>query len=327
MSADQAPSVDILLAVFNGEAFLAEQIESIQAQSHSRWTLLISDDGSSDGSMAIANAYAERDERIRVLAGGRAWGSAERHFRYLLGRSSAEYVMFCDQDDVWLPGKIEVTLDAVAGAEYPQGRDRIPVLGFTDVAVVDEDLRVLDPSFMHYSRIDPYNLSLQRLLAQNSVNGCTALMNRPLVDLVNLTPPETYVRMHDRWVALVAAGLGRIVYVDDASMLYRQHSANAVGAARHPLARLEDFARYRQSMLESIKAAQSFTRVYGQLLPDDAARVAAAYGELARVGRLKRLAILLRFRTLKAGTTRCLGQVLVTMLIQREPGRPAPGRG
>ena len=129
--------IQILLAVFSGAQYLEEQIESLRAQTYSVWELLISDDGSSDGSLEIIDYYCNLDSRIYLVLDGIVAGSAKRNFFNLLGLAKADYVMFCDQDDVWDENKIEVTLNRMR--EVESRNSGMPILVSTDLRVVDQN--------------------------------------------------------------------------------------------------------------------------------------------------------------------------------------------
>ena len=129
--------IQILLAVFSGAQYLEEQIESLRAQTYSDWELLISDDGSSDGSLEIIDYYCNLDSRIYWVLDGIVAGSAKRNFFNLLGLAKADYVMFCDQDDVWDENKIEVTLNRMR--EVESRNSGMPILVSTDLRVVDQN--------------------------------------------------------------------------------------------------------------------------------------------------------------------------------------------
>ena len=140
--------VSILLATYNGEKFLIEQLNSIINQSYEDWTLYIHDDGSSDGTIAIINQYCDQYENIIYLPDLIVHRGAAQSFMCLLEQVNADYYMFCDQDDVWLPYKIEKTY--IAMQEKPVDS---PVLIFSDLVVVDSDLNIINKSFWFYSKI------------------------------------------------------------------------------------------------------------------------------------------------------------------------------
>ena len=236
------PMVQILMAVYNGEEYLCEQVDSLLSQTFGDWELLVSDDASSDGSLAILQEYARRDERIHVVLEGEHYGSAKRHFMALLRLADAPYVMTCDQDDVWDPDKIEVTLRAMRDAE--EGKGERPLLVCTDLRVVDGALREISPSFLAYSGMDASTPSFGYFLASCLVTGCTMMVNRHLLGLLQRPARDESVIMHDWWASLIAAAFGEVIHLDRATIAYRQHGDNSVGAdrftVRRALAALED---------------------------------------------------------------------------------------
>src|SRR5690606_39057310 len=136
-------------------------------------------------------------------------------------------VMFSDADDCWFPDKISLTLDLMRVVEKDEGGARTPTLVHTDLAVVDRDLRPIADSLWQYQGVNPDLTSLNRLLIQNCVTGCTVMVNRPLRELASPIPPG--VVMHDWWMALVASSFGRIARIARPTLLYRQHGRNDTG--------------------------------------------------------------------------------------------------
>ena len=222
--------VDILMATYNGERFVAEQIESIQRQTYGDWRLLVSDDCSSDRTLDVVRRYAADDSRICIVSEGVKHGGAKENFFALMTYSDAPYCMFCDQDDVWLPGKIEKSLAALRSLEAEHGTG-MPLLAFCDMRVVDERLGVIHESFECYENLDPNRTQFPQVLAQAIGAGCTFLMNHALLTLSNRHHDLSAIDMHDWWVTLVAAAFGRIAFVDEPLSLYRQHGDNEVGAS------------------------------------------------------------------------------------------------
>lgn len=262
-------SIEILLATFNGEAWLGAQLESIAAQTFTDWTITVRDDGSNDGTRALLAAWAARHAgRLRVLADGRGRLGAAQSFSALLEASSASYVAFCDQDDVWVTDRLQRTADALRVLEHRHGADT-PLLVHGDLAVVDEGLRPRAASFWRHHGLEPrYDSDLARLLVRNVVTGSTVLLNRPLAALCAPVPPEA--AMHDWWIALGAAALGRVAHVSGPTVIYRQHAANRIGAegvgvrsSLRVLARRERVASYyRRTRVQ----ARAFLSRYGPRL-------------------------------------------------------------
>lgn len=222
------PNIDILLATYNGQAYLKEQIDSILAQSNQDWRLTIRDDGSSDNSVSIVEKYAaEYPDKIKLIIDSDGNLGASLNFGRLLEQANAGYIMFSDQDDVWLPNKIELILNVMKATEqiYPDK----PVLIHTDLKVVDANLNIIADSMWTYQKIFPeIGDDLSKIMAQNVVTGCTMMINRRAKDVSAPVPAEAI--MYDWWIAVNVARYGKIVYLSAPSTLYRQHSDNRVGA-------------------------------------------------------------------------------------------------
>jgi Glycosyl transferase family 2 len=225
------PEVEVLLATYNGDRFLREQIDSILAQDYANIRVLARDDGSSDGTVEILSEYAERfPDRFRVMPASAATGSAKKNFLLLMKASTANHICFSDQDDVWLPDKVSRTKKAMDRLESRWGM-HLPLLVFTDLHVVDEQLKMLYESFWAFMKIDPERIGqFAKLMVQSVVTGCTAMLNRPLVELSLRMPEEA--PMHDRWIGLLASAMGRFSILRAQTVLYRQHDRNVVGIGR-----------------------------------------------------------------------------------------------
>ncbi|HEX8670505.1 MAG TPA: glycosyltransferase family 2 protein [Longimicrobium sp.] len=313
-------TIDILLAVYNGAEYLPEQLRSLQAQTHGEWRLWVRDDGSTDGSQEVVLAAAAGDARIRPVHGGSGRLGALGGFSWLLehaGDGQAPYTMFCDQDDVWLPRKIELTLAAMRRAEAELGPG-VPVLVHTDLQVVDRGLGVIDPSFWHYQGIEPDLDGVNRILVQNSVTGCTAMVNRALRERASPVPPDAV--MHDWWLALVASSFGRIVPLREATVLYRQHGRNDLGAHRTPrglrtvpgaLAALGKAGPLRAQLRRAALQAGAFARCFAGDLDDGQRRLLQRFAEIPECGPLERRWRLVRLGALmRRGLLRDIGYVL-----------------
>ena len=220
--------IDILMAAYNGERFIAEQIESLLAQTFQDFRLIIRDDGSSDNTPAIIENYEQKyPGKIEIINDDVVCKSPTKNFMQLLKHAEADYVMFCDQDDVWLPYKVQITLDYMKRAE--REKPDLPVLVFTGLNVVDAELKSLD-IFMALG-IPQDRLGMTQLLLANCASGCTEMLNRRLYE--GIGGYSEYINIHDHWAALYAAGCGEIRNVPMALILYRQHSNNAIGAGIH----------------------------------------------------------------------------------------------
>lgn len=216
----------ILLATFNGEQYIREQLDSLFQQTNQNWHLFIHDDGSADQTIAIIHKYQLRfPDRITIL-GGRATGNSRDNFFYLLSQVEAPYYFFCDQDDAWLPEKIEKTYQRMKEIEEKE----LPCLVFTDLRVVDESLNCIAEKMEYYQKLNYQDLSFKQLMVQAAVTGCTMMINQVLRNRMLLSSDHNDIIMHDWWASMIAAKFGKISCLNEPLVLYRQHSGNSVGA-------------------------------------------------------------------------------------------------
>lgn len=215
--------VNILMSTYNGQEFIAQQIQSIQKQTFENWNLLIRDDGSSDETPKIIADFAKSDARIRFInADKRENFGVIKNFYTLLKYEKADYYFFSDQDDVWQPQKLELTL-----ASVEKENNQIPLMVYTDLTVVDRDLQVLHDSMIK-TQSHHANTSLLEELTENTVTGGTMMVNHCLAKQWKQCYDDLI--MHDWYLALLAASLGKLIYLDETTELYRQHESNVLGA-------------------------------------------------------------------------------------------------
>ena len=214
------------MSTYNGARFIKEQIDSILQQTYVNWHLYIRDDGSTDNTVDIINQYvAKYPNKITLIESTTNLGSM-RSFEQLLKSADATYYMFCDQDDVWLPNKIENAILSIKENEKPN----TPIAVFSDLNVVDENLQIIHESFFQNARITPsYLIRKETLAVNNCAAGCTMLFNNEAKK--SSLPFGKYAMMHDAWVLLsVLANNGVIKQIPSVDILYRQHGKNVCGA-------------------------------------------------------------------------------------------------
>lgn len=302
-------SIDILLATFNGEPFLQDQIDSLLRQTQRSWRLIIRDDTSTDGIPSTLAEYASQypaqiiirknDNNLGILA----------TFNLLLQEADADWIMFCDQDDVWLPEKIERSL-ALAQATADRYGLSTPLLVHTDLKVVDERLTTIADSLWRYQKSDPEaGRQLNRLLLQNPATGCTMMINRALRDLALPIPAEAV--MHDWWLALTATAFGRIEHLDEPTILYRQHDRNDTGAKAwglpHLARQMGRLETVREEMCRTRRQAAIFLERFGSQLDTESAVMLRDFATLGEQGFWEKRRNILRHGLWYAGTLRNLG--------------------
>jgi glycosyltransferase involved in cell wall biosynthesis len=231
--------VTILLCTFNGERFLKEQLESLQRQSFTNWKLIVSDDGSSDRTREILQAFKASQERrqIDITDGPRRGASA--NFLFLACREglASDYYAFCDQDDVWETDKLERAIGILeqmdAGA---------PAVYGSRTRVIDASGREtgLSPLF---SRAPTFRCAL----VQSIAGGNTMVFNQKARDVLAYGGADVIVPSHDWWLYLAASACGGHFYYDAwPSLRYRQHAQNVIGANMGLGARIQRLRMLRQ---------------------------------------------------------------------------------
>lgn len=266
-------NAEILMATYNGAEYLSAQLDSILNQDTSNWHLTISDDGSTDGTAAILDDYVRRfPEKITRVYSGRCFGNARDHFFWLMGQCKAEYMHFCDQDDVWHPDKVREMQETLEKAEARYGAET-PLLVFTDQTVVDENLNQIAPSLMRMQKQNPGATDYRGLLFRNIVTGCTTAINAALANLCGTCRNTDEMIMHDWWIGLTAARFGKLVYLDHATIEYRQHGDNNVGAKavfspRYILSKLLNTTQLKQSVRGKKAQALCFAASYEKRLSE-----------------------------------------------------------
>jgi glycosyltransferase involved in cell wall biosynthesis len=290
--------VHVLLATYNGERYLKEQIESILNQTYKKIKIIIRDDGSKDETLEIVDQYINDYPGIIInITQNECNCGVAYNFLKLLEYSSAEYIMFCDQDDIWLPNKIELSLNRIKELEC-KFNIATPILIHTDMQVVDENLNLISGSFWNYQLLSPDIKSLNRLLIQNHVTGCTMMINKALRDIS--LPAQNGIIMHDWWIALVAATFGQIDYVNAQTMLYRQHTCNVEGAKKWCLiSKLKRMVMgaipfilnntdWKICLLKTQQQAENFLKRYRGLINDSQNEILKTYIDLETLSFLSR---------------------------------------
>lgn len=292
--------IAVLMATYNGREYLDEQLRSLLKQTVSDFTIYIHDDDSTDGTVKLLNEFvAKYPDRI-VLVDGQPCGSAKANFWYLLSQVEADVYFFCDQDDVWLPKKVEKSLRRL---ESLQGECRCV---FTDMRVVNGDLQEIDSSFLHYNGRNPYEQRYQRILIDNPAAGTTMCFDRALRDLAMSADFDlSGIEMHDGFLLAMAALCGTTAYIDEPLVLYRQHAANDMGAAKSEtrLQRIQrnvsdiisgKFVANKKEFLSlSRNAAKELAKIPN--LPIRDKKILRTYANLEKLPKLKRIKFMKKY--------------------------------
>ena len=336
--------ITVLLAAWNGAAFIEEQLDSILGQTglalpegerkepeverkgsdadceDPAICVMVSDDGSTDGTQEILVRY-ENEYPGCVLLNHRSAERREKdmedgipaaagNFFWLLSQADDDYIMLSDQDDVWKKDKAEVLLKEMKRLEAVHGADH-PILVHSDMEVVDADLNVIHPSFFKYQKCDPKRVGFAELLVENSVTGGAVMMNRALVELLRERPAACF--MHDWWIALTASCLGTISFVDEALYMYRQHGNNTLGAKatgsiKDVAERLDRSAQVEENYRKMAAQAHAFGKMYQNKMSEDQKAILRAYLALRYQSPLGRFKNIMKNRFFKSSKIQTLVQ-------------------
>ncbi len=311
--------VAVLLASYNGEQYIREQIDSLLAQTYQDFILLIRDDQSADSTYSIEKEY-EKKKAGQIKVFRRDEGTAGSKYNFwelcrLALQTDAAYFMFCDQDDVWNRDKIECTLNRMTRTECEKGN--VPILVHTDLRVTDRELNILSDSFISYRALKPQCTSINRLLVQNNVTGCTMMANRALMEKA-VRISDTYVdriALHDWWFAVTASLFGEISFIDAPTVRYRQHGDNVVGATKvntisFLISRLMGKNHVRETLQLSERQAGVIVECFGPELDLKKREYIKIFSELMSRKKAVRIYYLLKYKILKQGIVQILGELM-----------------
>ena len=226
----------ILLSTFNGEEYLFEQLNSLFSQTYNEFVLFVRDDGSTDSTVSIIKSFRNKYKNIVFFEDSLENIGACKSYLWLLQNVEADYYMFCDQDDVWVNNKIELSINALKCEEIRS--DKLAIIVHTDLIVTDKKLNVISNSLWDNDNTNPLRITRKYLFLVNYLTGCTMLINKKARD-ISITSNETAI-MHDFWVGIcVEASNGVILSLSTPTVFYRQHERNVIGSkqkkSQHPI--------------------------------------------------------------------------------------------
>lgn len=303
--------INILMSTYNGEKYLSQQIESIIAQTETKWRLIIRDDGSKDNTVSIIKQFVDQDKRIEFVQGENV--GVINSFFQLVKHSKADFYFFCDQDDVWLPNKLELMLNVAMSC-----KDDVPLLVYSDLKVVDSSLNVL-----HHSMIDeltgPPSTNLKEEMRRNCVTGCASMINNALAETWQDTED---IIMHDWYLAQVAAAYNNLVYINEPTVLYRQHENNVLGAGKgdltSKLTAMKADGYTNLAWQEILKEQRQLQRVMETLLEtNENKKVIKTYLDILHDVWIKRMFVMLGYQK---GNTKKIYLILRTLLLVTKIG-------
>ena len=296
------------MATYNGEKYLPQQLQSLIDQTYKDFKVIIYDDCSTDSSFDIIKQYAEDYPDVIFAYQNKINStSAKYNFMNMMIGYKDDYIMLCDQDDVWLDDKIEITLEKMSRMEQKYGK-QTPLLTHTDLTVVDDNLNVISPSFREAMNADYSKTELRQQLIQNTLTGCTCMYNRAVADLIVDVPD--YCVMHDWFLMLVVSAFGKIEALPNTqTILYRQHKENQVGAKdvrtlKYKINKLLNGKDVRRAINETYTQAESFYNIYKNKLSNSQISLLKAYINIPNLNKFGRWRTIVKLGVLKNGIAR-----------------------
>ena len=312
--------ITIIMAVYNGQEYIREQLESLKDQTYTEWRLVIRDDRSSDKTAEIVKKFSDEvEQEVIFKVNEKPSGSAKNNFALLINDAKeSDYVMFCDQDDIWKKDKIEITFNKMKQAEERYGRD-FPLLVHGDVEVIDENGNINADSMFEMSHINA-DSKLPQILIQNHVTGCTMMCNKKLRAGISEYASSEYIIMHDYLAALYASVFGKIEVIKKPLLSYRQHSGNSVGAKNNnnPVYLLKRLANGRKSYKEAMETSRNQVKFFVEIYREELAaekyckeyELMSGYASLGSRAKLYRIMFYKKNHIWKNGTIRKIMQVI-----------------
>ena len=261
--------IDILMATYNGEKYLAEQLDSIINQTYHNWNLLIRDDNSTDRTLEIIQDYQKKDNRIKLLKDNEGNLGIVKNFEELLKNSESEFIMFSDQDDIWIENKLEMYLKMI---------EKIKNKGFmihSDAILFDKNKsNILKDTFISKKAI---NKGLENVFFNYFVQGATILISKEIKNFILPFPKEVY--LHDRYIHLISELFFERIFVNKALIYYRQHGDNQIGA-KNTIRELLSKRYFDERDRQLIKVIYN---KYGSLLTEDKKKLIEEYFKITDI--------------------------------------------
>ena len=316
---DQSIKVTILMATYNGERYLNEQLNSIISQEYQNWELIIRDDKSSDRTLQIINEYVALDTRISQIFYGNVYGSACSNFSQLCNWAAVNkknYIMFSDQDDIWLPQKIAASLNILVAYERDYGSE-VPLLCYSNLKFIDSLGKPISTQLAL-----PSKLKLGVMLNENYAWGCTMILNSAALNLAVPIPTEAV--NHDYYIALVVSAIGNAHLIDQYLILYRQHTNNVSGSVDNLKisSRVNRYIKNTEYMLKPLtQNLQLVDYVYNRFknaLSYDQREMMHQFLNGYYAGFIRLIYVMLKYRILKIGFGKNLVYIYTLLLLRKK---------
>ena len=302
-------TVEVLLGTYNSSKYLSEQLDSLFNQTRQDFRILVRDDGSTDSTPELLKeAHRAHPEKI-VLLSSSGNGGFLANFGALLEAATADCLLFCDHDDVWLPEKIEKTVKVMEELTEKYGND-VPLCVHCDAILCDGALNPVHPS-VHAAWKVGSTPEKSGFPVNIPIFGWSMAINRKLRDLALPLTPEC--SSHDTWCGRVAWYLGKVAFIPEPLLKYRVHTGNLSCGSRqrYPQVLFQHLQNFRLSCRKLFNnlviPTALFARRYEKRLSESDRKRLQVFGRWGQYGFLKRICLLLRCRLYAEGALRTIG--------------------
>jgi glycosyltransferase involved in cell wall biosynthesis len=308
--------VNIIMCTYNGGKYIEEQLQSIVDNTENDWKIFVFDDQSTDNTLEIIYQFEKiYPDKITVNINNIRKGAIVNFLSSIydigLKMKDNDFIMLCDQDDIWNPNKIQKTKNGMNELISVYGNN-MPLLVCTDVTVVDDRMNTINDSFRRMNHYSIKRLDFSHLIMENKVQGCTTMINKSMALMLSRMPDR--VVMHDGWMAFVASAFGKIKYIDEPTMKYRQHGSNVQGSLGYKEDLKSKFANLggqRQIVMNTTGQITEFIEIYGQKLPQSILAAAKAFATLRQQNFFVRRYHLIKYHMWKSGILRNIGLLVL----------------
>jgi rhamnosyltransferase len=279
--------IDILLATYNGEQYIKQQIYSLLSQTYEDWNLIIHDDGSSDNTISIVKSFCQNDARVKFIEDNIRFGNPAENFIHLLKYSNAEYIMFCDQDDIWFDNKIELMLSHMINLD-----SHIPQVIYSNAYVWEPNNGIKGLATLTF----PKNVE-SFLFLNSGMQGCVSLFNDKMRDFLILW--KGTCAMHDHLLHLTGLTLGKVTYLDTPLMLYRMHQNNVTGGTATKIISLNKIIKNSKVPVidkSHYNAVRKFVEIYQNYIGEDKLNVINQYMSMPEKNIFQRWKTIIKYK-------------------------------
>ncbi|MDK2802122.1 MAG: glycosyltransferase family 2 protein [Oscillospiraceae bacterium] len=307
--------IDILMATYNGENYIKEQINSILDQSFQDFRLIICDDQSNDKTFDILKEYEKiYPKKIYVYKNIERQGSAKKNFISMFKYIGSDYIMFADQDDVWLKDKIKNSYKLIKEKECILIK-KSPIIVHTNLKIVNQDKIVISESFYKHQNICASINSFKNILIQNIFVGCTLMINKEMANLLKDVYDDSRIIMHDWIIGILAVGCGNAYYIETPQILYRQHNNNSVGASNpYKLEKLFNLKKQYNNIRDTFFQAEYIKEKFGNIFNKEDQKTLNIYSKFCYNSRWQKISSIVKYNFYKQGFIRSFAQCFIILI-------------